>query len=258
MQSGWRIRGLLRGGHSLRLFSPVHTAQEALCEVSHRMIPKDGNTISSWRRKDHSANSPRQVLSLIIGWEWRWYWNIGDRATAVRDVGRQASISPLCPLAKPRKRNQLSCYTFLLLFLSLSVPLNLPPLFPYKMMVSLLPGNLVCDVVHTFIEPKRKKKYLWQDDDLPRWCDLVLRVRAANQSMWLCVYRSTVYGCVFTPGPVLRCCDAECHPAPASALQPEKPAVKLTALSRALTYTRSSLHRHKHNEAQTHTWWPQV
>lgn len=50
-------------------------------------------------------------------------------------------------------------YTFLLLFLSsLCVPLNLPPPLPYNMMVSPLPGNLVCDVVHTSIEPKQKKK----------------------------------------------------------------------------------------------------
>lgn len=65
----------------------------------------------------------------------------------------------------------------------------------------------------------------------------------------VCVRLPTVYDGVFTPGPVLCCCDAECHPAPAWAPQPEKPAVKLTGLSSALTYTLSSLadtHAHTH------------
>lgn len=64
------------------------------------------------------------------------------------------------PFSDAKKKKSILMYTSLLLFLSLSVPLNLPPLLPYKMMVSLLPGNLVCDVVHTFIEPKKKIKNL--------------------------------------------------------------------------------------------------
>lgn len=106
---------------------------------------------------------------------------------------------------------------------------------------------------------------------------LVLWVRAANQGMCICVcvFASTVYDGVFTPGPVLWCCDAECHPAPAWALQPEKPAVKLTGLSPALTYTLSSpwtrtywsihMQPHTHNETRAHTHtdthtlsWPEV
>lgn len=95
---------------------------------------------------------------------------------------------------------------------------------------------------------------------------LVLRVRAANK-ICVCVCLPTVYDGVFTPGLVLWSCDAECHPAPAWALQPEKPAVKLTALSSALTYTLSSpahtpMHTHtcnhthmvKHTYGHTHTF----
>lgn len=67
-----------------------------------------------------------------------------------------------------------------------------------------------------------------------------------------CVRHATVYDGVFTPGPVLWCCDAECHPALAWALKPEKPAVKLTGLSSALTYTVSSP-VHSHTCTDTYT-----
>lgn len=36
-----------------------------------------------------------------------------------------------------------------------------------------------------------------------------------SQLRYVYVFASTVYDGVFTPGPVLWCCDAECHPAPA-------------------------------------------
>ena len=79
-----------------------------------------------------------------------------------------------------------------------------------------------------------------------------------NEPRYVCVCvfvrRPTVYDGVFTRGPVLWCCDAECHPAPAWALQPEKPAVKLTGLSSALTYTLSlPAHTHTHARTDTHT-----
>ena len=60
--------------------------------------------------------------------------------------------------------SHLTLYFSLVICLALCSSQPPPPL-PFNMMVSLLPGNLVCDVVHTFIEPKRKrkKKNLWQD-----------------------------------------------------------------------------------------------
>lgn len=149
-----------------------------------------------------------------------------------------------------------------------------PPPLPYNMMVSLLPGNLVCDVVHTSVKPKRRKKIdLWQDmmtypgtafhwplcligeDDQTRYvCAVAVSVCA--HSFWWCVY---------TPGPVLWYCDAECHRALAWALQPKKPAVKLTSLSSALTYTlpcprhtRTNTHREVHTHTHTLFQWPQV
>lgn len=79
------------------------------------------------------------------------------------------------------------------------------------------------------------------------------QARYACACFLVCV--PTVYDSVFTPGPVLRCCDAECHPTPAWALQPEKPAVKLTGLSPALTYYTLILfsfqHTHKCNHMHT-------
>lgn len=73
-----------------------------------------------------------------------------------------------------------------------------------------------------------------------------------SQPRHLCVHLPTVYDGVFTQGLVPWCCDAECHPAQAWALQPEKPAVKLTGLSSALTYTLSSL-ADTHTHAATYT-----
>lgn len=71
----------------------------------------------------------------------------------------------------------------------------------------------------------------------------------------LCVHLPTVYDIAFTPGPVPLCCDAECHPALVWALQPEKPAVKLTGLSSELTFPSSltDTHANTHNEAHTQT-----
>lgn len=72
--------------------------------------------------------------------------------------GDKPTTSTTTTISNKKKAVLIFHYTFLLLFLSLYVPLNLPPPLPYDMMVNLLPGNLLCDVVHTSVEPKREEK----------------------------------------------------------------------------------------------------
>lgn len=69
----------------------------------------------------------------------------------------------LTPLIKQGHRNGVRSFLTMYFFSFLSLFCVAPPPLPYNMMVSLLPGNLVCNVVHTFIEPKRKGKKFWQD-----------------------------------------------------------------------------------------------
>lgn len=109
-------------------------------------------------RRDHPANNPHQLRSCV-----KSVRNCPDQATLVRDAGRQAN-----DILPPIKRRRFLSYITLSSFspspfLSLCVPLippppPPPPPLPYNMMVNLLPGNLLCDVVHTSVKPKRKKR----------------------------------------------------------------------------------------------------
>lgn len=123
--------------------------------------------------RDRPANSPHQLLML-------------------HHVSRVASIVPIKQpwrtmqedkpamsfngASKKKRNSHLALHFSLVISLTLcssQPPAPPPPFLPYNMMVSLLPGNLLCDVVHTSMEPKeRKKKFLdqIQYDDLPRWC----------------------------------------------------------------------------------------
>lgn len=141
---GWDCPGLFSPTESHLYFIREHTRSGSRNEskgMEHHLLLMQEETIQLIAHI--SLYRPSRAAVIILN----------KREEAVRhDGGRQLHSS-----TKEKKVILILHYTFLSKFLSLRVPLSPPPL-PYSMMVSLLPGNLLCDVVHTSIEPKRKKK----------------------------------------------------------------------------------------------------
>lgn len=160
----------------------------------------------SWNETEGRAHHPfvmqEETIQLITLISFDHVSRVSGIVPIKRLLCMMRGDKPATPFHQSKEGDSyLTLHFSLSSFLSLCVPLippspPPPPPLPYNMMVNLLPGNLLRDVVHTSVKPKRKKENLRHDMmTYPGGmfhCSLGLMGEGSQPSVFVCVCASSI------------------------------------------------------------------
>lgn len=252
----------LEGCDCLRLFSP----QRATALPGNTLRSGSWNETKGWEH--HLVLTQEETIQLIAHIKC-YHASSGAVIVLIKQLWRMMQGDrPTTSFnrASKNKASLLLHYTFLLLFLSLCVPLNPPQ--PFLTTWWSIYCQAICSVMLLTAPSSQKGKNQNNPRQdmmkLPRWCVSLLSWsygwgQPTKVCVCLCVcvhlHICLQYMIVCLPqAPALWCCDAKCHPAPAWAPQPWNQLWNWqVCLQHSPTLFFSLADRHTHTHIQPHT-----